>query len=140
METFVIAVVALVAFAAVMAPLFRGRGGVGDADEFDATPRQPHRGDEAAAPPMAAGPATPVAPVVSAPPAEPAVQDDPPAGPPDAAARRGDDDVEREVARYREAMRAGTICRKCGEANGAGSRFCADCGAALPLAESEEFK
>jgi hypothetical protein len=130
METFVIAVVALIAFAAVMAPLLRGRGAAGDADEFDATPRQPPHGEPVAVPPMAAGPATPMAPVA---PAAPAAPTDPPAD-------RGDEAVEREVARYRAALRAGTICRKCGEANGAGSRFCADCGAALPLAEAEEFQ
>ncbi|HEY8484100.1 MAG TPA: hypothetical protein VIL13_05765 [Longimicrobiales bacterium] len=45
--------------------------------------------------------------------------------PPDDAA------LEAEVARYREALRAGTICRRCRYANPGGSRFCADCGRRL---------
>jgi hypothetical protein len=36
-----------------------------------------------------------------------------------------------EVARYRTALRAGTVCKRCKEANPPGSRFCADCGRAL---------
>ena len=39
--------------------------------------------------------------------------------------------VEQEVVRYREALRAGTICVRCGQANPAGSRFCGDCGRPL---------
>lgn len=40
-------------------------------------------------------------------------------------------DVEREVADYRAALRAGTLCRRCGRANADGSRFCAECGRPL---------
>ncbi|HEX6938466.1 MAG TPA: zinc ribbon domain-containing protein [Longimicrobiales bacterium] len=40
--------------------------------------------------------------------------------------------LDREVERYREAVRAGTVCARCRFANPAGSRFCADCGRRLP--------
>jgi hypothetical protein len=41
-----------------------------------------------------------------------------------------------EVDRYREALRAGTLCGHCGQANAAGSRFCAECG--RPLATGRQ--
>jgi len=50
-----------------------------------------------------------------------------------------EDELELEVQRYRAALRAGTVCNKCGQANPAESRFCFDCGAPLPLAEAREF-
>jgi len=50
------------------------------------------------------------------------------------------DEVEREVQRYRTAVRAGTVCRKCGQANPADSLFCFECGAQLPLADAKEFE
>lgn len=43
-----------------------------------------------------------------------------------------DDWLDREVERYREAVRAGTVCGSCRFANPAGSRYCADCGRRLP--------
>ncbi len=43
----------------------------------------------------------------------------------------GPPDVEQEILRYREALRAGTLCSKCSSANAPGSRFCATCGNAL---------
>lgn len=43
----------------------------------------------------------------------------------------GSPDIEREIMRYREARRAGTMCRRCTTANRAGSRFCAQCGKPL---------
>jgi hypothetical protein len=43
-------------------------------------------------------------------------------------------EIEAEVLRYRDALRAGTICTRCGQANPAGSRFCGECGRALPNA------
>jgi ribosomal protein L40E len=55
-------------------------------------------------------------------------------------ATHGDDDVESEVMRYREAVRAGTVCRKCGQANPGGSAYCFECGARLPLADAKEFE
>jgi hypothetical protein len=39
--------------------------------------------------------------------------------------------LEAEVARYRQAIRAGALCRRCHEANPRGSRFCAECGRRL---------
>jgi hypothetical protein len=42
--------------------------------------------------------------------------------------------VEREIERYRAALRAGTVCRRCGCANPEGSRFCFECGRRLPNA------
>jgi hypothetical protein len=39
--------------------------------------------------------------------------------------------LESEVQRYRAALREGTLCRRCGEANPAGSQYCAQCGRAL---------
>jgi len=48
--------------------------------------------------------------------------------PPDEAA------IETEVARYRESLRAGSLCRRCGAANPPGSRYCAECG--RPLTEA----
>jgi hypothetical protein len=46
------------------------------------------------------------------------------------------DDLEAEIARFRAALREGTACAACGEANPAGSRFCGSCGHALPGASS----
>lgn len=46
--------------------------------------------------------------------------------------------IEAEVQVYRAAMRAGTLCPRCGNANAAGSRFCADCGRKLPGPSPEE--
>lgn len=40
--------------------------------------------------------------------------------------------IDREVERYRAALRAGTLCVRCRFANPADARFCADCGKRLP--------
>lgn len=49
-----------------------------------------------------------------------------------APARRAEqDELEAEIARYRSALREGTACALCGEANPAGSRFCGSCGRPL---------
>ncbi len=47
--------------------------------------------------------------------------------------------VEEEIARYRDAVRADTVCRRCGQANPPASRFCHECGKTLPVTDSEEF-
>lgn len=47
--------------------------------------------------------------------------------------------VEQQVERYRAAVRADTICSKCGQANPPASRFCYDCGRPLGAADAEEF-
>jgi hypothetical protein len=188
MEMVIIVVVAVVAFAAVLVPLFRkGTRSAADAREFDgehaaeapaqaratgggrprqrkggapadrpapgaspadrparkARPVSPPPADpdagEGIVPPIAAGPATPVAPTGATAPDAPAEPTVPDAAAVTETAAAPADPVEREVARYREALRAGTICRKCGEANAPGSRFCADCGSELAADEEREF-
>jgi hypothetical protein len=47
--------------------------------------------------------------------------------------------VEPEIMRYREAVRADTVCRRCGQANPPGSRFCCECGRALASVDAQEF-
>jgi hypothetical protein len=37
-------------------------------------------------------------------------------------------ELDADVTRYREALRAGTVCPRCRQANSPGSRFCAECG------------
>lgn len=44
-------------------------------------------------------------------------------------------ELEADVRRYREALRAGTLCRRCAEANGPSAQFCTRCGSALPRPE-----
>jgi hypothetical protein len=157
MEMLIIAVVAIIAFAAVLVPLFRRGQHAVDGDEFNMG-EMPAEGNRPAAvtkpvgrrdaqlhhvaeslpegaaagdgvvPPMAAGPATPVAPAGAV------LEDAPPAASPPSP-----DDIELEVSRYRTALRAGTVCSKCGQANPAESSFCFECGAQLPLKEAREF-
>lgn len=43
---------------------------------------------------------------------------------------------EAEIERYRHALRAGTVCRRCGRANPDDSRYCAECGRRLPAGRS----
>lgn len=40
-------------------------------------------------------------------------------------------ELEADIQRYREALRHGTVCAHCREANPSGSRFCRACGKAL---------
>lgn len=40
--------------------------------------------------------------------------------------------VEAEIAALRASIREGAVCSHCGHPNPSGSRFCGDCGAALP--------
>jgi hypothetical protein len=42
-----------------------------------------------------------------------------------------DAELDEEVARYREAIKRGTLCEHCLAANPPGSKFCADCGKTL---------
>jgi hypothetical protein len=42
-----------------------------------------------------------------------------------------DDELEAEVHRYRDALRAGTVCEYCRQANPPASRFCYECGQRL---------
>jgi hypothetical protein len=39
--------------------------------------------------------------------------------------------LERDIQRYRKALRHGTVCSRCGQANPEGSRFCYECGRRL---------
>jgi hypothetical protein len=124
MEMLVIALVAIVAFAAVLLPLMRrGEPSASDELEFDTGAAATAVAEEAV-PPIGAGPATPLVPMTEAALAEP----------------EPITDIEQEVLRYRTALRAGTLCVRCGEANPPGSRFCADCGKRLPLADAKEFE
>ena len=134
MEMLIIGLIVVAAFAAVLFPLLRRRPGFGDETEFENIPpagtvdRPPTDG------PAAAGGDTP------------STAGTPPAadyqGAPESAAhaRAGDDPVEAEVLRYRAAVRAGTVCRKCGQANPADSLYCFECGTRLPLADAKEFE
>jgi hypothetical protein len=118
MELLVIAVIAVAAFALVLIPLFR-RGPRGDDErEFSTEARS-----TAAFAPIGAGPVAPLADVAE----------------PDAHVLAVDD-IEREVLRYRSAVRAGTMCGKCGQANPADSLFCFECGAQLQRADAKEFE
>ena len=56
--------------------------------------------------------------------------------PVDAAA---EEPIEDEIARYRVAVRAETLCARCGQANPAGSRYCYECGRSLPAVDAQEF-
>ena len=48
------------------------------------------------------------------------------------------DDLEREIAAYRAALRAGTLCDRCGSANVEVALFCATCGKHLEPELDEE--
>lgn len=121
METLIIAILGVVVIAAVAIPLFRGgRSEHHDAHEYGS-------GLEATSAPAGSAAAAPL-------------RADPDAGPmlPPSAS---EDALEVEIARYRAAVAAGTVCRRCGEANAADAKFCADCG--KPLAgrgnDAQEF-
>ncbi|NIP80719.1 MAG: hypothetical protein GWM90_16470 [Gemmatimonadetes bacterium] len=40
-------------------------------------------------------------------------------------------ELDADIARYREALDAGTVCARCRHANAPDARFCGDCGRAL---------
>lgn len=111
MEIAIIGVLAIVVIAAVALPLFRGSAGHADAHEYGT-------GTEATSPPITTG--------------SPAF---------DVPVTAGDDAaLEAEIARYREAVASGTVCRRCGEANPRDAKFCADCGKPLPRsADAQEY-
>ena len=48
------------------------------------------------------------------------------------------DDLEQEIAAYRAALRAGTLCERCGSANVGQALFCATCGKHLESEHGEE--
>ncbi len=47
------------------------------------------------------------------------------------------DEIEREIAAYRVALRAGTLCERCGNANVGEALFCATCGRRLESERDE---
>jgi ribosomal protein L40E len=47
--------------------------------------------------------------------------------------------VEDEIARYRTAVRADTLCSRCGQANPADAKYCHECGRSLPRVDAQEF-
>lgn len=110
MEMLLVAAVTLAAFGAVLIPLLRRR--------------EPGSGDDAAE--WAAG-------EVDRPDSGHMLR----AGATDVGAAH--DPVEYEIARYRTALRAGTVCRQCGQANPADAKFCYECGRALPRDDAREF-
>ena len=116
MEIAVIVLIAVLAFAVVLYPLFR-RSAHGNGEREFGT------GEVSALAAVGAGAQVPFADGAAA-------QD---VGAPA-------DEIEREVLRYRAAVRAGTVCRKCGQANPADSKFCFECGAQLARADAKEFE
>jgi hypothetical protein len=134
MEMLVIGLIAIAAFAAVLFPLFRRRPGFGDETEFENIPpaRPEGRAARRATDTPGAGADAAMRGTDAAVPGA--------GGPVPADAGVGDDALEAEVLRYREAMRAGTVCRKCGQANPGDSAYCFECGTRLPLADAKEFE
>jgi cytochrome c-type biogenesis protein CcmI len=55
-------------------------------------------------------------------------------GSPGATPPKASDTIEAEIASLRASIREGVICPQCGHPNPRGSRFCGDCGSALPQA------
>src|SRR3712207_3695874 len=110
MELVVVTLIALAAFAAVLVPLFRRGAGSGDEREFATGTELPAEGFV----PVGVAASAPLQPQQTT-----------------------EDDVEREVMRYRVAVRAGTICRRCGQANPEDSRFCYECGVRLARADAK---
>ncbi|HEX2166236.1 MAG TPA: zinc ribbon domain-containing protein [Longimicrobiales bacterium] len=125
MEMFVIALVAIAAFAAVLLPLFRRRPGYGDDTEFENIPPASSESNDSPSGGVSVSPGD-----ASGDSAQSGPRQDPPT----------DDAIEAEVMRYREAVRSGTVCRRCGQANPPGSAYCYECGARLPLADAMEFE
>lgn len=118
-----IVIVAAAAVAAVFYPLLtrRGTAASGDLDlperPAPAEGRAPRTVDEPRAADTGPSPSAPSAPTAAAPPRP--------------RAARADDELEAEVLRYRDALRAGTVCEYCRQANPPGSRFCFECGQRL---------
>jgi hypothetical protein len=46
------------------------------------------------------------------------------------------DRIEERIGEYRQALRRRTVCERCLYANPQSSRFCAECGARLPAADT----
>lgn len=141
MQYVIIVLIVAVAVAFVMVPLLRGNRGaaVGDMDTparraEDATPAS----NRAAVP---AGEAEnsgfpPERAPAAQPPGEADAEELPVSAPAPTGAPRTDaagalSPTEREILRYREARRAGTICQYCNAASPPDSKYCMECGRAL---------
>ena len=147
MQYLIIVLIVLVAAALVIVPLVRAPRGaaVGDLDE-PAPPRErPEEADmpdttpERTAPPSSA----------PQPPGETGAEELPQSAPPPSAPARplgatagagravADPATEEQILRYREALRARTICGYCSTANPPGSKYCKECGEQLGPDEAE---
>ncbi|HLU25785.1 MAG TPA: zinc ribbon domain-containing protein [Longimicrobiales bacterium] len=131
MELTVAVIIGLVAAIAVVAPLLRGDRGAGrtSAGRQGAGARSQAGVGASAGGPDDAAPASPDDRAAAA--AETA-------GVASATAEGEDalpeDPIEREILRYRAAVRAGTVCRRCRQANPEGSRYCSECGTRIAVA------
>jgi hypothetical protein len=125
-EILVMILVAAAGVAAVLYPLvFRDRAsGRGDLDEPSASAVE-DRGAPEAAPRAEEEEVAAASPPVASPPVARA----PECAPREASGTGGG--IEGEVTRYRQALRAGTVCGACHQANPPGSRFCSECGKLL---------
>ena len=144
MQYIIVAILVLAAVALVIVPLVRTPrdAGAGDID----APEPQRRREDVAEPPVAPAPPEPrhtPEPALQ-PPGEAGAEELPQAAPPPAAPARplgaasSDPGTEEEILRYREALRARTICPACSTANPPGSKFCKECGEALTAAGGSE--
>jgi len=135
MQYVIVGILVVAAVALVLLPLLRTSRGAG-AGDIDAPEPQRRREDATPAEPPSPAPAVRPA---AAPrtPGESGAEELPTEAPPPAAPARplgaaaADSATEQEILRYREALRARTICPACSTANAPGSRFCRECGEAL---------
>lgn len=138
MQYVIVAILVLAALALVILPLVRAPHGVG-AGDIDIPDAQPAL--EEPAPREQPSPRPAMAPVSAPLPlGEGGTEELPQAAPPPAAPARplgaasADAATEQEILRFREALRARTICPACSTANPPGSKFCRECGEALVVA------
>ena len=64
-------------------------------------------------------------------------REEPDGSPPGRAPDTTEGDLEREIAAYRIALRAGTLCDRCGSANVEEALFCATCGRQLESGQED---
>jgi len=116
MQYVIVVLIAALAVALVMLPLLRRQRGAA-AGDMDATPLPP---------PVARAPQ----PVVAGAPGETDAEEMPIVASPLPPRRPGTElsATEEDVLRYREALRAHTICQFCSAASPPGSKYCKECG------------
>jgi len=134
MQYIIVAILVVAAVALVILPLVRTPRDAG-AGDIDAPEPQRRREEVAPRQPPAPGPALPPS-AAPQPPGESGAEELPTEAPPPAAPARplgaaADPATEQEILRYREALRARTICPACSSANAPGSKFCRECGEGL---------